>query len=116
MGAVEPTLGRGSISAVTGIDRFTSNQKMSVCAVCILFFSEVRPAPGTRPRADWVIPAHVRPRDRDDAFRSEPTFTFDVRRRGATAMPNDTGRETLGRRGGALVRPVRTMTRSSTNG
>ena len=77
---------------------------------------ELRPAPGTRPGADWATPAHARPRDGDDAFRGEPTFTFDVRRRGATATPNDSGRDTLGRRGDAPVRPVRTMTRSSTNG
>ena len=49
---------------------------------------ELRPASGTRPGADWATPAHA-PRDGDDAFRGEPTFTFDVRRRGATAMPND---------------------------
>ena len=77
---------------------------------------ELRPAPRMRLGADRGIPAHIRPRDGDDAFRGETTFTFAVRRRGATATSNDSGRDTLGRRGGVPVRPVGTMTRSSTDG
>ena len=35
---------------------------------------EVRPAPRMRLGADWGIPAHIRPRDGDDAFRGAVAF------------------------------------------